>query len=354
MRSLFGKGSMASDSLHYAMRALRKEILDFRFDYPLDVDPQAGTRDSLHYYLYSEKLKWTVMKLDAAGVPRARGRVMGQYYKPALTAWWGLIKLGHYLRHSDRPSLEAFLIQLDWLERNAVVYQDGCIVWPNNFDCVQGATLHKAPWVSAYDQGLAISAVVRGFRLTRRIKLLELLHGAAKIFGLSSAQGGVRIPCEQGCLYAELPDGPVPGILDGFMTSLLGLYDLFTETEEPHVLQLFRDGIDGLKYSLPQWDYRGKWSWYNSQAYLSPPAYHRLHRLQLQVLAELAHEPVLLRIADQWNPAHLSRISRAEIYLGFVLTKNVNRLRHRTWRQGRNSHCEGTISPALHPETTLP
>ena len=58
------------------MRALRKEILDFRFYYPLDVDPQAGARDSLHYYLYSEKLKWTVMQLDAAGVPRTRGRVM--------------------------------------------------------------------------------------------------------------------------------------------------------------------------------------------------------------------------------------------------------------------------------------
>jgi len=51
MRSLFGKGAMTSDSLHYAMRALRKEILEFRFDYPLDVDPQAGPRHSLHYYL---------------------------------------------------------------------------------------------------------------------------------------------------------------------------------------------------------------------------------------------------------------------------------------------------------------
>ena len=152
MRARLGKGAMASDSLLYAMRALRKEILEFHFDYPLDVVLQVGPRDSLHYYLYSEKLKWTVMQLDAAGVPRARGRVMSEYYKPALSAWWGLVKLGHYLRHSDRPDLEAFLTQLDWLERNAVIYQDGCIVWPNNFDCVQGATLNKAPWVSAYDE----------------------------------------------------------------------------------------------------------------------------------------------------------------------------------------------------------
>jgi D-glucuronyl C5-epimerase-like protein len=345
---------MASDSLHYAMRALHKEILDFRFEYPLDVDPQAGTRDSLHYYLYSEKLKWTVMQLDAAGVPRARGRVMGEYYKPALSAWWGLVKLGHYLRHHDRASLEAFLIQVDWLERNAVVQQDGSVVWPNNFDCLQGSTLSKAPWVSGYDQGLAISAVVRGFRLTGRKKLLELLHGAARVFDLSPVEGGVRIPCKQGCLYAELPTGPVPGILDGFMTALLGLFDLFTETGEPNVLHLFSDGVEGLKYTLPQWDYRGKWSWYNSQAYLSPPAYHHLHRVQLQVLAKLAHDPVLLGFADRWHTDRLSGLSRAEIYFAFLLTKNVNRLRHRTWGQKRKTLPQGTVNPALYAAAVPP
>ena len=337
MRPRFGREDMASNSLHCAMRALRKEILDFRFGYPLDIVPQAGPRDSLHYYLYSEKLKWTVMQLDAAGVPRARSRVMGDYYKPALSAWWGLVKLGHYLRHNDRPSLEAFLIQLDWLERNAVMYPDGSVVWPNNFDCLQGSTLLRAPWVSAYDQGLAISAVVRGFRLTGRNRLLDLLHGAARIFELSPPEGGVRIPCKQGSVYAELPGGPVPGILDGFMTSLLGIYDLFAETEQPHFLQLFREGIKGLQHTLPQWDYRGKWSWYGSQAYLSPPAYHHLHRVQLQVLAKLADEPSLAAYADRWDSARFSGLSRAEIYLGFLLTKNVNRLRHGTWLQSRES-----------------
>jgi hypothetical protein len=58
------------ESLRYATRALRREILEFRFDYPLEIEPEAGPKDSLHYYLYSEKLSWSVMSMDSAGIPR--------------------------------------------------------------------------------------------------------------------------------------------------------------------------------------------------------------------------------------------------------------------------------------------
>lgn len=58
------------ESLQYATRALRREILEFRFHYPLEIVPEAGPRDSLHYYLYSEKLSWSVMSMDSVGIPR--------------------------------------------------------------------------------------------------------------------------------------------------------------------------------------------------------------------------------------------------------------------------------------------
>jgi hypothetical protein len=37
------------ESLGYALRALRREVLQFRFDYPLDIDLDAGPKDSLRY-----------------------------------------------------------------------------------------------------------------------------------------------------------------------------------------------------------------------------------------------------------------------------------------------------------------
>jgi len=328
---------MPAKKWKYALRALRSEVIDFRFDYPLEIVPEAGPKDSLEYYLYSERLAWDVMRLDPEGIPRAHARLMGEYYKPALAAWWGLVNLGHYLRHKDQSSLERFLIQINWLERNAIVRPDGAVVWPNNFDCLQGATLLKAPWVSAYDQGLAISALVRGWRISGRKELRDLLTNSARVFAMDVADNGVRISTEQGALYTELPGSPPPGILDGFMTSLLGLYDLSVELEDSEVEQLFMDGIRGLTSTLPLWDYKGRWSWYGSRAYLSPPCYHQIHRSLLHVLAQLSGKATLADYAKRWDPRRLSAWERSEIYLQFLVTKNAHRIKHRTWERSLDS-----------------
>jgi hypothetical protein len=319
------------EALGYAFRALRRELLGFSFAYPLEIDPAGGPKDSLHYYTYSEKLSWSIMRMDPNGVPRVRNRLTGTVYKPAYIAWWGLVNLGHYLRHRDEPSRDNFLKQVDWLEANAVTRPDGAVVWHNNWDILHGPTLLKAPWISSYDQGLAISALVRGYRMTGRPNLLQLLRGASRVFSLECNEGGVRDSFPAGAVYSELPGQPVPGIQDGFMTSLLGLYDLYIETRDPAVKALFDHGIAGLKASLPVWDYRKKWSWYGARGYLCPPSYHWLNRLLLQVLGRLTGESMLLEYANAWNPGRLSLFGRTEIFVFFQLTKNAARVRNRTW-----------------------
>jgi len=319
------------EAVKCAVRALKKEILGFSFEYPLCTVPESLEKDSLHYYIYSDALAWEALRLDPNGIPKAWYRVTGAVYWPAYIAWYGLVQLGHYLRRGDKANLSAFLKQISWLQSNAVLRSDGAVVWPMNFDYPNGAVLLKAPWISAHTQGLVISALVRAWRLTRRPELMELLKHSTKVFELDVKDSGVRISLEGHTLYTETPGGPLPGILDGFMTSLIGLYDLYVETEEPVVGLLFEEGIAGLKFALPRWDYRRKWSWYNC-AYLSPPAYHKLNCLLLQVLAELSKQSLLAEYAQRWSPTQLSALDRTEIYLGFLFTKNANRLRHRTWR----------------------
>lgn len=320
------------ESFAYALRALRNEILEFRFHYPLDRDPAAGPKDSLHYYLYSDKLSWDIMSMDSTGVPRVRTRLAGLIYRPAYIAWWGLVNLGHFLRRNDSASREAFLKQIDWLEAHATVRSDGAAVWFIDYDCVNGKTRIKAPWVSAYDQGLVVSALVRGYRFTKRSHLLELLRKASRIFTLDVNKGGVRDPLPAGALYSELPGQSIPGIQDGFMSSLLGLYDLFVETQDPAVKKLFDEGIIGLNAMLPLWDYRNRWSWYGSRAYLCPPSYHYQNRLLLEILSGLTGDDVLARYAHAWRMDRLSASARAEVFLMFLFTKNACRIRNRTWR----------------------
>jgi hypothetical protein len=343
------------EGLRCAVRALKKEILGFRFDYPLQIVPQGAANDSLHYHLYSDSLAWEALRLDPDGIPQAWYRSTGAVYWPPYIAWYGLVQLGHYLRRGNEQHLSIFLKQVSWLERNAVQRSDGAVVWPMNFDYPSGAITLKGPWISAYAQGLVISALVRAWRLTKRPSLLELLKNSAKVFDLDVENSGVRVPLDGHALYTEIPGGPPPGILDGFMTSLLGLYDLHLETGDPVVGRLFEEGVDGLKYALPRWDYRNKWSWYGCRAYLSPPAYHNLNCLLLEVLARLSQQPRLSEYARRWNPKQLSALGRTEIYLGFVVTKNLSRLRHRTWRQraDKTSTPSRTLAPVPVPQTVL-
>lgn len=191
----------------------------------------------------------------------------------------------------------------------------------------------RAPWVSANVQGLVISAMVRGWRIARRPRLFELLKGSARVYHLDWEDNGIRVESEGHIVYTEFPGVPAPGVMDGFMTSLLGLYDLYVETGDPAVFGLFEEGMKGLRYFLPTRDYRKKWTLYSNRCYLCPPGYHCLNRVLLSALSRLTGDSCFAEYAEAWNPDRLSTLDKVEVYLGFLLTKNACRLKHQTWRQ---------------------
>jgi len=177
-------------------------------------------------------------------------------------------------------------------------------------------------------QGLAMSALVRGYRITGRQHLLDLGLAATKVFEKDIEDGGVR-SLEQGrVLFEEYPAYPLPRVLDGFLFSLLGLYDLAVETTDSKAFQLFSDGIDGLSHTLDFWNYRGKWSRYGSHGYLCPPQYNKLNVALLTSLARVSGDSTLEQYAEAWDPRRLSVPRRAEVFFVFLFTKNRCRLKH--------------------------
>lgn len=315
------------ESLIRAGRGLGREGLGFRVDYPLEIVAGAEQPDSLRYYLYSDRLFLDNMEFDQHNVPLKCYRLLGPQYNPLFVAWWGLHHLELAARgHADRH-LDISLAQLEWLHANAVVRDDGAVVWPCYFDWQEGRTRLYAPWISAMYQGVVISMLVRGFRLTRDAKLLNLACAGSRVFSLAISAGGVR-SCEAGrALYEEYPAFPLPRVLDGFLFSLLGLYDLHVQTGDDRIRGLFTDGVEGLTYHLGWWNYHGKWSWYGSHGYLCPPHYHALNRMLLTILYRLTGHRMLKDVAEAWAPDHMSWRNRVEIFLMFTLTKNWARLR---------------------------
>ena len=316
-----------------AFSAVRSEIRSLRLKDPYEVDVTAVLHNSLRYPVYSDRLDWETVRMDAGGVPRAWTRTTGVNYWPAVIAWYGLVRLGDYHRSKAPRHMDAFLNQLGWLERNAVVREDGAVVWQNNFDYPEDGIVLRAPWVSAHSQGLVISAVVRGWRITKKPRLLSLLEGSSRIFDLDASRGGIRAQVEENVFYTEVPGGSLPGILDGFLVALIGLHDLRVETGDANVERQLADGIEGLRKLLPWWNYQDKWSWYGRRLYLCPPLYHHWNRALLSVIGGFAGCADLTELAERWNPVRLSGVERAWIHFAFLATKNWARIRHATWVQ---------------------
>lgn len=314
-------------ALAWALRAVRRELLGFRFDYPVEAVPEALRPGALHYYIRSDRLFLDDLVFDSEGVPMKQYRTVGRQYNPLFIAWWGLVNLDRHLRDGDGPSLERFFTQVWWLKEQAVEREDGAVIWPCRFDWQEGWCRLTAPWFSAMYQGVVISALVRAYRLNGDAALLTLCEKGTRVFELAVGEGGVRTLQDGRVLYEEYPGYPLARVLDGFLFSLLGLYDLLAETSALRVFRLFSEGLAGLIATIGYWNYRDKWSWYGARAYLCPPQYQQLNSVLLSVLGEVTGEKILHHYARVWDMRSRSALDKLEIFLAFTLTKNWARLR---------------------------
>ena len=327
--SLPGKtGRPGSDSsLVWAVRAVRRELLGFRFAYPIEAVPSADPGKSWHYHIASERLFLEDLEFDANGVAVRNYRALGRRYNPVFVAWWGLVNLERYLRRPEKAYLETFFTQIEWLKTHAMEREDGAVLWLCHFDWQEGLCRLPNPWFSAMYQGLVISTLVRAYRITGDRALLTLCEKGARVFEKTVDQGGVRTVEHGHVLYEEYPGYPLARVFDGFLFSLLGLYDLQAETGDPRIRRLFDEGIDGLTANIELWNYRNKWSWYGSHGYLCPTHYHKLNGVLLSVLGNLTGNETLKRYAALWDVKALSLADKLEIFLVFTATKNWARLR---------------------------
>ncbi len=313
--------------LVWAARAARRELFGYRFDYPVEAVRSASLPGSLQYHVASDVLWLDNLDVDASGVAMKLYRAHGYQYNPLFVAWWGLVHLQRHLRRPDQKSLDTFFTQVRWLRSQAVERADGAIVWPCHFDWQEGWCRLRAPWISAMYQGVVISALIRAYRMTGDRDLVALCEAGARVFEKTVEAGGVRTVERGNVLYEEYPGYPLARVLDGFLFSLLGLHDLYAETGNGRWRERFNEGVAGLVANLDYWDYRGKWSWYGSHGYLCPPHYHKLNYLLLSILGELTGEAALTRRARSWDLKGKGRLDKIEIYLVYLITQNVARIR---------------------------
>jgi hypothetical protein len=165
-------------------------------------------------------------------------------------------KLNAYAKGSKRNNVRNTLL-LDELLSIAVP-RGGGLAWEYYFDFGGGAP----PWVSALAQGTGLQAIARsGVKLGRSEELLPAIQQGLRLFE-QSPPTGVRIQTDDGIHYAQYSFWPSLRIINGFVQSLVGLFDVAQITGDPRAAKLFADGDRTARREIGTFD-TGAWSYYS-------------------------------------------------------------------------------------------
>lgn len=173
-----------------------------------------------------------------------------------------------------------------------------------------GTLILKEGWHSAMAQGQAISLLTRLYSVTEEAKYLDAAKKALAVFEVESFKNGVKAMFfDKYVWYEEYPTVPSIFVLNGFIYSLFGLYDLSKMCNEPVCQksgQLFEDGIRSLEAMLPMYD-SGSGSFYDLRHYSLANApnvarwdYHSTHINQLLHLYTIVRRDIFQTTAERW------------------------------------------------------
>ncbi|ASN04431.1 D-glucuronyl C5-epimerase family protein [Virgibacillus necropolis] len=260
-------------------------------------------------YLHYDKNKvenWNV-EFNSDGIPKTVYSY-GKYYNPSTIAQYGLQHYSLYLNNNDEVSKKKFLLMADWFINN----QDSLGGWAYQFDLhfyPSRLTKLKAPWYSSIGLGMAMSVLSRASFLTKNKKYSKSALKATSIFKIPSNKNGIMAKFEEKFLfYEECPTDPPSFILNGFMFSLIGLYDLYKETVDSDTKKLYDDGVTTLRRMLPLYDL-GNRTAYDLTHYTTDGGfpnvakwgYHITHIHLLSALNSIEKDPKMNETLIRWK-----------------------------------------------------
>lgn len=256
------------------------------------------------YYLdFSSKLNYPE-QFDNKGIPKYKTPEEPYFYHPIVICQYALGIFEHLQAggYKDENLKNKYLDQVKWLVNNA---QDNGLgkVWYISYDIPEYG-LFK-PWYSALAQGEAVSVLTRAFLLTENKEYLDLAEEAIKPFNIPVAKGGLLNYFDKIPIYEEYPSPKkTVAVLNGFMFSLFGLYDLTFVKKDTVASQLLYQGINSLKAILKYYD-TNYWVRYylfdHPKEYVASFTYISIMFEQLKALFILSGEPIFKEYAERWE-----------------------------------------------------
>lgn len=256
---------------------------------------------------YKRKIK--ALSIDSDNLPTKKYKGKDGTFKsarnPVTICQFGLSEYGFYLSKKDPKHLKNMEIVANWLLLN----QDSFGCWREEFDyfCGNVSVWLDKNWICGMAQGEAIAFLCRYHSITKENKFLECAINALQPFNRSIDDNGILSSFNGADIYEEYPTKPDVHVLNGFIYSLFGLYDLWKLHGNNEAERLFENGLISLKQILPYYD-GGSWSFYDLGHITAPLRapnmnykYHILHIKLLESLYSITEEETFLFYAKKWE-----------------------------------------------------
>lgn len=259
-------------------------------------DPSTG-----YYMTFYDKTLYPG-PFDERGIPLLDYKgVIGNQHNPIAIAQYGLGFYNRYVKEGKSEYLNNFIVQCDWLLDNLEKNEHGLYAWMHHFDWEYQGIL-KSPWQSSLAQGSGISALLRGYLVTKEKKYMNAANLAFESFKKDVSEGGVSYVDEEGYLwFEEYIIEPYSHVLNGFIWSLFGVYDFYLITGNDEAKGIFELAVKTLTNNLYKFDL-GFWSLYSLSPtrikLIASPFCHLLHIIQLDILYRITNENKFLEFRE--------------------------------------------------------
>lgn len=239
---------------------------------------------------YSKKLNYSLTNAEGIIVLPYQHPI-GAQINPEAAFQYALGLHDQYLQTKQTADLNKFLNYASLFQNQ----QSAEGLWPYQFDWYGS----KAPWYSALAQARGASVMLRAWKLTQDEKYYKASTNSLKKFMVPISEGGfLHTFSAENCLYfEEYPHTPT-GVINGFMSSLMNIWELNYWLKEPWLTELWQTGIQSLEKMLPHYS-NGWWSLYDLDpkspiANVNSPRYHQLEIDYLHILALLSDSDILI------------------------------------------------------------
>ena len=238
------------------------------------------------------------------------GNIGKQKYHIAISQY-GIACYNRFKRTNDREWFKKFMNQVQWHKDNIERNSNGIYLYYADFEWDYHGRMKKH-WASGLAQGNALSLLSRAFDETGDNIYLELCDKIFTSIITDIDNGGVLLG-ENGDFWIEETLTPPMHILNGFMWSIMGVYDYWLISKNPQVKKWFNVFIKTIINNLSKFD-NGYWSLYEQSNTKIPMItsvfYHKLHIIQLKILYNMTNEKIFNEYANKWTCYLNSRYCR--------------------------------------------